>query len=163
MGINNLNQIVGINGDYSALFWSSPSASPISLPPLPGDLTSTAGRINDAGIIVGDSEGLDTQTWVVWRVYLDENGTQQVDGPKVLPPLQESVHAVWDINEVVGGTAQLVGESDGEAVVWTVEVNEDGTLAAPAAAVSMGTLSDLGVSWSTALRHQQFRRRLRQG
>ena len=153
MGINNLNQIVGRDG-VSGLFWSSPSASPVRLPPLPGDLTSSAEGINDDGIVFGVSEGLVDGEYsvacVVWRVYVDENEMLQVDGPRLLPPLQDVTWWPYDINEVVSGAAQVVGESDGEAVVWTIELNANGTLAAPGIPESVGTLTDLGASWSAA-------------
>ena len=75
---------------------------------------------------------------VVWRVFVDENGDVSfVDGPLPLPPLDGDTGA-WgsDLNELIDGSFQVSGysrEDDGgpEAVVWTIGVNPDGTLATP--------------------------------
>ena len=131
-GINNLNEIVGWNGT-TALFWASPSASPFSLPPRTGDSISEAEAINDDGIVIGTSSGWVDGEYVtvpvVWRVFIDNDLSWQIDGPLSLPPLQSDTGLAWDINQVVAGKALVTGESDLTAVIWTVELNADGTLA----------------------------------
>lgn len=144
-GVNNINQIVGGN-DIDGLFWSSPSAEPIVLPPLPGDVRSWATAINDAGIILGgsDDDFIYPATGVVWRVILSDQGGWQVDGPLPLGPLPGDT-VTWgaDINELLEGAAQVTGRSAGitdEAVVWTIALNMNGTLALPGDPVPLGTL-----------------------
>ena len=150
-GINNSNEVVGTNGT-SALFWSSPSALPISLPPLPGDSISWAYRINGDGIVIGESasvlDGDYLSAPVVWRVFIGTEQNWQISGPLPLPPLQTgAVTLVWDVNEVVNGIAQVAGESASEAVVWTVAVDaEDDTLAVS----SVESRGVTGLTWSTA-------------
>jgi uncharacterized membrane protein len=149
-GINNSNEVVGTNGT-SALFWSSPQALPISLPPLSGDSISWAYRINDDGVVIGESasvvDGDYLSAPVVWRVFASNEQTWQIDGPLRLPPLQAGAFTlVWDINEVVNGVAQVVGESASHVVIWTVEVDaEDGTLAVP----PVQAVGATGLIWST--------------
>ncbi len=142
-GINNLNQIVGWDGT-SGIFWSSPSAaSPFNLPPLPNDLTTWVEGINDAGIVIGASktivDGETLEVAVVWHVVVNTDGTVDVDSPVELPPLQAGYSRAMDINEVVDGTAQVVGESGGEAVIWTVELNVDGVITVPNLPTPVGT------------------------
>ncbi len=152
-GVNKWNEVVG-SDNVSGLFWSSPTASPIALAPLSGDLTSWAEGINDDGIVIGASESVDEDgnyvaLPVVWRVFLDNDDAWRVDGPKALPPLQTVAWWVYDINEVVHGVAQVVGESDGEAVIWTVALNADGTLGSPGFPVAAGTLPAPDSYWSS--------------
>jgi hypothetical protein len=149
-GVNNLNQIVGgtsVGGVNLALFWSSPTANPIPLPPLAGDVSSDAFAVNDDGIVVGESaSGVSPKRGAVWRVLVDSNGDVQVDGPVERPPLIVGTAAqARNVNEVVDGTAWIVGNSADLAVTWTVALRTDGTLAAPSAPVPVGTL---GGSWS---------------
>ena len=168
-GVNDLNQIVGKDGDFGA-FWSSPSASPEPLLPLdpttdlpPGTLSlgvqSGALDINEDGIVIGGSEeffevdnGEDEpktyfsiRTSVVWRVA----GGVVTEGPLPLPPLNghaESHAGPGSLNELVGGSAQVAGYSSGpsEAVVWTIRLNSDGTLALPGAPVSLSPSQSKG-------------------
>jgi len=151
-GVNNLNQTVGVTETghlLLAAFWSSPSAEPVPLLPLVGDVTSYALAVNDAGIVVGWSWDFvcNLARNVVWRVVVDENEIVHVDGPVELPPLNAGVSTLArDINRVVGGTAQVVGDSGNQAVVWTIELDpEYGTLVAPGAPTPVGTP---GASWS---------------
>ena len=172
-GVNDRNQTVGVmqTGDFvSAAFWSGPSASPVSLPQfhtstLPPDtqsvgVNSGAFAINDDGIVIGGSSELlevdhgdgtysyDTiDTVVVWRVIVDGPNVA-VDDPIELPPLYAGAEGLaFDINETLGGTAQIVGRSGDQAVVWSVELSvEDGTLIIPEAPVPVATP---GASWST--------------
>jgi hypothetical protein len=158
-GLNDFNQIVGDIGDIGA-FWASPLAEPITLPPLPGHVRCWAAQINNAGFVTGgsDNDSIGPEVPVVWRVALDANGDPQVKGPWPLEPLDAGTE--WwgsSINESsFDGTdwaAQIAGWSfDGvsgetRAVVWTVRLNEDGTLT-PEAPVSLGTLGLDDPSWS---------------
>lgn len=157
-GVNNLNQIVGNTkvADFSlALFWSGPSAEPAVLLPLAGDVTSYALAVNDAGIVIGSSydgvsmtpDGVALVRGVVWRVAVDADETVHVDGPVELPPqFAGAVTGAHDINEVVGGAAQIVGDSGYQAVVWTIELDSDGAIVAPEAPVPVGTLEGRGIN-----------------
>jgi probable HAF family extracellular repeat protein len=150
-GVSNLDQIVGerLNGERRvALFWEAPDAAPVDLPLLSGDTQGFASAINDAGIIVGNSHNDDLSSGggVVWRVFVDQDGNVFfVDGPLPLPPLDGDNEA-WcsDVSELIDGSFQVAGHSRGdgpnEAVVWTLDINDDGTLALPSPPVSLGTL-----------------------
>ena len=171
-GVNDHNQTVGVmqtGGSVSAAFWSGPSALPVLLPPFlasnlpPGSqsvgVNSGAHAINNDGIVIGScSELLEIDngdgtltydkivTVVVWRVIVD--GANVVDGPIALPPLYEGAKGVvQDINEAAGGTAQIVGGSGDQAVVWSIELAEDGTLITPQAPVSVLTTA----AWSIGM------------
>jgi uncharacterized membrane protein len=144
-GINNWNQIVASDG-VDALFWESPSDDePTSLPRLPNDDRAAVVGINDAGIALGFSgseEG--AVTCVVWRITVVD-GKVDIDDPVPLPPLQAGAFTlVQDINEVLNGVAQVVGDSASEAVIWTVVVDEDGTLAVS----SVQPVGVTGLNWS---------------
>ena len=140
--VNNLNQIVGWDGTFGT-FWSSSSASPVNLLPLPNDLTTWVEGINDAGIVIGASQGTvdgePLEVAVVWHVFVNTDGTVVVDNPVELPQLQAGHSRAMDINEVVDGTARVVGESAGEAVIWTVELNVDGVITVPNLPTPVGT------------------------
>jgi hypothetical protein len=172
-GVNDHNETVGVMqiGDFvNAAFWSDPSAPPVPLPPFLASnlppaaqsvgVNSGAFAINNDGIVIGGSSELlevdhgdgafsyDTiDTVVVWRVIVDGPNVA-VDGPIELPPLYAGAEGgAFDINETVGGTAQIVGRSGDQAVVWSIELNaEDGTLLTPEAPVPVSTP---GASWST--------------
>ena len=149
-GVNNLNQIVGGDTNLGAVFWADPDAEPVALPALPGDLWSSALAINDAGMVVGFSEPGATGTWapvgVVWKVVVDNDGTVVIDGPVLLPPLADGVEAIAEeINELENGSALATGYSTtesgfSEAVVWTIELNGDGTLSIPGVPAGLGIL-----------------------
>jgi hypothetical protein len=172
-GVNDHNETVGVmrSGDFvAAASWRAPSAPPVSLPPflasnLPSGtrsvgVSSGALAINNDGIVIGGSSELlevdhgdgtysyDTiDTVVVWRVIVDGPNVA-VDGPIELPPLYAGAESqAFDINETLSGTAQIVGRSGDQAVVWSIELSpEDGTLLAPEAPVPVSTS---GASWST--------------
>jgi hypothetical protein len=148
-GVNNLNQIVGWSG-ATGVFWSSPTSTPVELPPRGGDVFSYAVRINDAGIVIGASIGDDG--WdvpVVWHVYFDEAGELQIAGPVELTfPLIDPDLGVVDLNEVVDGVVQVVGRTLSEAAIWTVQLHPDGSLAAPDPPLLLGTLGLGDPTWS---------------
>jgi hypothetical protein len=160
-GVNNNNQIVGRRSSGVPAFWQSPGHTPVDLPLLSGDTQGQALAINDEGIIVGSSRDDEwSGTGVLWRVLFDDNGDVSfVDGPLPLTPLEGDAGA-WgsDLNELIGGSFQVSGISRGEvgppeAVVWTIGLNPDGTLAAPGPPVSLGTLglSDPSNSYGNAI------------
>ena len=143
-GVNNLNQIVGEDDAGSGLFWSSPSAQPVTLPPLPGDTGTSVSAINDDGIVVGSSSG--SRLGVVWRVVVDGDGVAHVSAPVPLPPLSGDL-VTWAhaINDVAGdGFARVAGcsRADGldEAVLWTVQLDSDGTLSVLGPPLDLGNL-----------------------
>jgi probable HAF family extracellular repeat protein len=154
-GVNKHNEIVGevlIPGEMPAddltfaLFWSRPSADPVLLPVLPGDVESRVSDINDGGIVVGTSVDENGRgAGVVCRVLIDDNGDPRIDGPLPLAPFAGDADS-WttDVNELADGLVQVCGSSRGdgikEAVVWTVSLNLDGTLAAPGPPQGLGTL-----------------------
>ena len=151
-GINNLNQMVGAVGNWNmGAYWDNPSADPVTLPPLNGNVDSRADGINDDGVILGYSG----PTSVVWRVTKDAQNSLVVDGPVELPPLYAGAVETYghDINEIADGTAQIVGNSGNQAVVWTIALDSAGALIAPAAPVAVETL---GASWSEGLGINNF-------
>lgn len=172
-GVNDHNETVGVmqTGDFvNAAFWGNPSALPVPLPPFlasnlpPGtwsvSVNSGAFAINNDGIVIGGfSELLEVDhgdgtysydtidTVVVWRVIVD-GASVAVDGPIELPSLYAGAEGqAFDINETVGGTAQVVGRSGDQAVIWSIELSaEDGTLIIPGTPAPVSTPD---ASWST--------------
>jgi hypothetical protein len=138
--INNAQQIVGseyfVGGPLGAFLESPSDSSPTVLPPLPGDDESWAIGINDHGMVIGRSRGDTGEASVAWSVFVDTEGAAMVDGPVELPSVDPDypvAPSANDINEVVVGddgtaTAQVVGESAGQPVVWTVAVDSAGLL-----------------------------------
>jgi len=142
-GINNLNQTVGyveLPDVTEALFWSGPTADPVSLPPLPGDVDSYAFAINDDGIVVGssDSQG------VAWRVVVDEGGDVHVSDPVALTvPAGVTEWSALDVGETVNGAAVAAGyvaiDTVQEATVWLLEFDpDDGTIVITQPPVGLG-------------------------
>jgi hypothetical protein len=163
LGVNNLNQIVGQDGDAGA-FWSTSTAVPVPLPSLDptdpqSEVRSWATGINDDGFVIGasqerflDSNGQileDILTAVMWRVVVDNVGVH-VDGPHPLLPLNghlESFAGTGCLTELAGGFVQVTGYSSysvdipalpSAAVVWTIGLNPDGTLVLPGPPVNVG-------------------------
>ena len=133
-GINQQDAMVGYDEFVGrGLYWSSPTAVPIPLPPLPGHTHSRAHAINSAGIIVGASyipEDPPTtpgyRAVVAWYV----NATGSVLGPVELPFLTgDLVGRANDLTEAVAGVTSVVGASglnDSLPVFWSVTVAESG-------------------------------------
>jgi len=141
-GLNHTNQIVGYDQLLGvALYWSSPTALPISLPPLPMHTHSTARAINGDGIIVGVSFTLDpnaqwiepgAQSLVAWHV----SSAGAIAGPTELPFLSgDWAGRVMDISESVEGVAIVVGSSGDTAagpdeipmpVAWSLALTTNG-------------------------------------
>jgi hypothetical protein len=134
-GVNQFDEIAGNDEiENVGLYWSSPAAEPVPLPPLAGHTHSRASKLNNAGIIIGASfipedapvtPGFHAA--VAWRV--DAQGV--VSGPVELPYLAgDIVGAANDLTEAEDGVAIVVGTSGdtGSAlpVSWAVMVGEDG-------------------------------------
>ena len=154
MGVNNFNQTVGVAllpDATVAQFWSSPTADPVSLPPLPGSLNSWALAINDAGIVAGSSDA----QGVAWRVVVDEDGDVHVDNPVALPvPTDVTEWSALDAGEMVSGVAIATGyvvvDSLQEATVWLLELDpEDGSLVVTEPPVGLGKLGQESYSYAT--------------
>jgi len=142
VGLNHANEIVGEDLLLGVgLYWSSPSTTPIALPPLPFHTHSKARAINGAGIIVGDSYTPDleaywaepgNQSLVAWNVTPE--GT--IAGPVELPFLDgDWAGRVMDLSESVDGVALAVGSSGDSAagpnqfplpVAWSLALTSDG-------------------------------------
>jgi uncharacterized membrane protein len=155
ISINNHGQIAGAKVDGSGfetgIFLSSATATPILFPPLPGDSFTDVRHINDNGIAIGHSTTVVSGTPVsaqpvAWRVRQLPDGTFEIDNPIVLPEFYEGgASFVYDLNETLGTSAQVVGESvdatftSAMAVIWTLTIENDGSLSA-AAPIALGTL-----------------------
>lgn len=152
-GVNNLNQIAGSDRGLGA-FWAAPTEDPVTLSPLPGHVQSSASRINDAGIVIGDSQddSFSPSVPVVWRVTVDHKGVPQVAGPWPLESLPGATNSRGvGLNEVSNGTAQVVGwsvDSMERAALWTVSLNEDDGTLTTGPPASLGTLGMIHFSWS---------------
>ncbi len=155
-GVNNLNQTVGYVELPAetldllvtvALFWSSPSADPVELSPLPGDVDSYAYAINDAGIVVGSSVGSSNEQGVAWRVIVDAGGIVHVSDPVALPALADAAYwSAGDVGETVDGAAVALGgvtiDSIREAALWLLELDPvDGTIVVNESPVGLGPYS----------------------
>ena len=125
-GLNNLGEMVGADDNTGeGLYWiSAADENPVTLSPLAGHQTSEARRVNDAGIIVGNSQGVA----VAWKV--NENGV--VSAPIELPFLQGDAEGLArGVSERnVDGVSRIVGSSgvglQERAVMWEVAVDADG-------------------------------------
>jgi uncharacterized membrane protein len=135
-GVNNLGEVVGaefVGVEQLGLYWPSASADPLPLPPLSGDTDARPRRINDAGIVCGESTILESGSAqdrhpVVWRVTSDSNGNPVVSGPFHLPSVNGTA---WDLSEPdADGTVTVAGNAwDGEweaGVTWRVQPQSDG-------------------------------------
>jgi len=129
-GMNNLGEIVGADSNTGeGLYWCAPDATPMTLNPLNGHLISTGFRINDAGIIVGRSQGNGSSVAVAWRV----NAEGMVSAPIELPFLEGDTRgSVSDLSEQgIDGISRIVGYSGAvdlheKAVMWEVAVDAGG-------------------------------------
>jgi uncharacterized membrane protein len=148
-GLNNLGEMVGEDRNTGeGLYWSSMDAPPVPLDPLGGHSLSRGFNINDAGIIVGDSQGNYPSVPVAWRV--DEEGV--VSAPIELPfPEGDWQGSVKDLSEEADGISRVVGWSGADdicetAIQWEVAVDADGLflLCGP---IDLGSL---GASYSVA-------------
>lgn len=137
-GINDSQEIVGggfdATGDHLGLFWSSPEADPVVLPPLPGHDQSNATAINNDGVICGISKtagGGETTRAVAWRVNMIGE-TPVVFGPVALPDTGSGSRANSMNDNDASDIAVIAGEfifPDNAAVAWGVQSLGDGTLA----------------------------------
>ena len=123
-GLNNFGEMVGFDQNTGeGLYWSSPDEDPVTLSPLAGDQGMDALRINDDGIILGQSVGPEGVTAVVWAV--DDAGV--VSAPLVLPrPTGDTSASLHQLNEAEAGITQIVGGSGSDypgdtAIRWEVK------------------------------------------
>ena len=129
-GLNNLGEMVGADWNTGeGLYWSAPDAIPVPLDPLDGHLISDGFKINDAGIIVGRSQGSGFSVAVAWMV--NENGA--VSAPIELPfPEGDTRGSVSDLSEEgADGISRIVGYSGAvtlyeTAVCWEVTAGPNG-------------------------------------
>jgi len=149
LGINNADNIVGADWDAGqALYWHSSTANPVTLSPLPGDIEAYAGDINGSRMACGRSfNDAFFQSGIAWLI--DSGGIP--DDPIVLPPLPEDdvsqAHQITDVNS--DGVALITGFSgiksqrftSETAVLWAVELDENGNLHLLAGPLGLGTLS----------------------
>ncbi len=152
VALNSRQEIVGRNVDHelvtsTALYWSSPVASPQVLVSLTPGGSAGAYDINDLGIVVGGSRDGAVHSAVIWQT-----GAQGVYGPAPLPPLPGHPHAgVAALSEfdntgvarAVGYSALTVGgwgDVDGRATLWEISIGSDGALVV-SEAVDLGVLN----------------------
>jgi hypothetical protein len=128
-GLNNLGEMVGADWNTGeGLYWSAPDATPVPLAPLDDHLISGGLNINDAGIIVGWSQGNGSYVAVAWRV----NAEGVVSPPIELPfPEGDSRGSVSDLSEEADGISRIVGYSGAvdlyeTALQWEVAIDADG-------------------------------------
>ena len=150
-GVNRAGEIVGggydADGHARAFYWAAPTAPPVTLPPVSGNVQSVARSINNAGVVCGylvhppvyDDDG-NSLYWlreaVAWRVNLVD-GQPSVFGPVPLPTLddQSLALAITDNDsdgaaEIVGGFCTAANNVRTAAVAWTVQSHPDGSLTA---------------------------------
>lgn len=128
-GVNDAGEIVGAVSSGSGAYWPNQAASPVELTGADGDEFTSATGINTERIVCGhSSSGGDAVTALAWRVT--DGG---VAGPYILPtpaPAAESnynvARAARDRNSA--GIVEIVGESNGRAVIWSVAPAVDGGL-----------------------------------
>jgi uncharacterized membrane protein len=143
-GLNNLGEMVGTDWcTGEGLYWSTPDANPVPLSPLTGHETSAGFKVNDAGIIVGRSQGDGFPVAVVWKV----NQAGEISAPIELPyPLGDIRGAAIRLNEEDNsGVTHVVGYSGLETVYetalrWTVAVDADGALFLLSGPTDLGSL-----------------------
>ena len=131
-GLNNLGEMVGADWNTGeGLYWSAPEVPPVPLDPLDGHLGSDGFKINDAGIIVGRSQGNGFSVAVAWSV--DAEGV--VSPPIELPfPEGDTRGSVSDLGEEdADGISRIVGYSGAvdlreTALQWEVAADPDGLL-----------------------------------
>jgi len=131
-GLNNLGEMVGADWNTGqGLYWSAPEVPPVPLAPLGGHLSSDGFKINDAGIIVGRSQGNGCSVAVAWSV--DAQGV--VSAPIELPfPEGDTRGSVSDLGEEdADGISRIVGYSGAvdlreTALQWEVVIDPDGLL-----------------------------------
>jgi hypothetical protein len=128
-------------------FTPLPGDDPVLLEGLPGYTRTFAEDINDDGIIVGYSNGPETSTAAVWRRRIQQDATVVIDGPLPLAPLDGHISSfAYRINNpraldpenpdgpkgpmLVTGISSANTSVNGpmQAVVWEVNVAEDGSL-----------------------------------
>lgn len=137
------------------VFQSDLAAAPVALLPLPGDDESFATDLSFGSIIIGWSQlhGSGRSTATAWHAVVETDGTVSIHGPTPLLPLvgDETSYAARIAN-TVDGAIYVIGDSvpngdiglGTQAVLWSLEIKSDGTLAAgpPAGIGTLGLLGD---------------------
>jgi len=140
-GLNNLGEMVGVDNNTSTgLYWRSPAdQAPAVLAPLPGHTTSHGIRMNDAGIIVGRSQGDGLPIVVAWTVNVEG----VVSGPVELPiPADAASGTPVDLSEADSdGFAWVAGYSDTYQTAIGWEVRNDGTPELLSGPTDLGSLA----------------------
>jgi N-acetylneuraminic acid mutarotase len=137
IGMNNLGQMVGSpTGDPNGLYWSSPTAAPVSLPSGPFSPPIAAASINDCGQIVGYG----TLGGVTGPIYWANSASS----PVAIPNGAFSSSAAAGINN--GG--QIVGfeRSYAHALFWSSAAATPSALPAidGGAQITAGGINSLG-------------------
>ena len=110
-GINEWAEIVGGNAT-EALYWSSPSSSPVALPELSGSDHSFAIAISNSGLIVGRMDIAGVPSVVVWQVSPTSISAAQTISDFGL---------ATGLRDAGSGIVEIVGNDlAGDALVWTV-------------------------------------------
>ena len=138
-GINDSSEIVGLTydewGNWTAVYWASPSAAPIDQPTLPGSAVSRPNSISNDGVICG-YVALNAQDWdstaraVAWRVTT-VGGNPVISDPVELPAPANSRSIAQSVNDNdADGVAQIVGfyRETFTSVQWDVMSMPDGSL-----------------------------------
>lgn len=128
-GLNNLGAMVGVDKNTGqGLFWRSPAdQNPVVLSPLPGHYATHGIRINDTGLMIGNSQGDGLPAVVAWTV----DGEGVVSSPVELPfPNGDVRGSAVDLSEADSNGASLVAGYSGTlnvfpqtAVAWEVGID----------------------------------------
>ena len=140
-GCNEAGEIVGV-GDDAAMYWADTNATGQVLPALEDDIRSGAEAISNDRVICGwsqsapDATGHRRSSAVAWRVTQGPDGFPEISLPLKLDTLG-SVPDVTDFSvgkdvsdQDAEGHISIVGESNFNATVWTVTLDESGNLVA---------------------------------
>lgn len=140
---NNLGEIVGSAGDVNAAYWASTTGT-LELLTGPDDL-SWAHAINDQGVICGGSGSLDGSNGsqaVAWHrvngqytyLVLPPLGDPGLDADGQPLPNWSEAHAINNLNPN-SGAITIVGQSNGNAALWTITPDADGVLVVAASLI----------------------------
>lgn len=143
-GCNEAGEIVGsgldASGDALAIYWAGRNELAQPLPTPPGDAPYGAAAISIDGVICGNSvtvPGEETSA-LVWRVTPDGVwGPLELEALDPDPSGADYVVANDVCDQDADGVITIAGQSNGNAVIWTVTLsNEGGLLAGPSSILS---------------------------